>query len=492
MWRLIARVLDVLVISAVIALCAVVFYLLYSIFFKDDAAEYDDYFKKPNKELRSYDTRYDYSKLTRSVTEGCDTDYDRIRAIYLWLCDNIEYDTSYEIYRADRCYDCRKGVCAAYTELFYHMANSIGIRSEIVVGKTKDKNGMLREEGHAWIFAYTRKNHGILLDPTWGAGSVDDSGTFEKSDNHLHWFNVDPKWMILSHYPDEEQYQLLDRDMSLEQFQSVPSIDEAYVDYGLSVDEAYNSAIKGNPLSLPKLYSSAAGDIKIVDLPKSKSLSIGEFYRITIKLMNRDVELVLVNKDLYINKEEWELCGDDTYSISFMPRNESSVVLGVKENGENSFYSFMEYVVDEPDERDWEKVEQYYPMCVPDVKGVKNLRPDTWEAAGICPKELLKVIRAEKIRELPDIYINDEKRLKVVSVPMSRILKSGCPYTFSFYPLSGIKWAIVNNDEWYNEWHVDSDNMYSMTIIPQSGKMCLYVQLDDGGSYWGVIGYIVN
>ena len=124
-------------------------------------------------------THYDYTNLSRSITKGCKTDYDKVRAIYKWMCDNIEYDTSYKIYDADNCFDNRKGVCQAYCNLFYNMAKSIGIKVEIISGISKDSYGNIGSTGHSWLFAYVEDNYGILLDPTWGAGSV-SNGKFVK------------------------------------------------------------------------------------------------------------------------------------------------------------------------------------------------------------------------------------------------------------------------------------------------------------------------
>ena len=95
---------------------------------------HNELYKKPNYTHNPYiiKSRYDFSKVANIITEGCNNDYERICAIYKWICDNISYDTHYEIYDADRCYDERKGVCQAYCNLFYHMAKSVDIRVEIV------------------------------------------------------------------------------------------------------------------------------------------------------------------------------------------------------------------------------------------------------------------------------------------------------------------------------------------------------------------------
>ena len=162
-------------------------------------------------------SKCDYSIKVKSITKGCRNDYERICAIYKWICDNIQYDTSYEIYDADRCYKNKKGVCSAYCNLFYYMAKAAGVRTVIVNGSAKGFGGI---GGHVWIFAYINKKQGILLDPTWGAGGVGGIGgtTFYKSKDCWEWFNVDPKSLIKTHFPEDESYQFLEKPVTLEEF----------------------------------------------------------------------------------------------------------------------------------------------------------------------------------------------------------------------------------------------------------------------------------
>ena len=77
-------------------------------------------------------SRYDYSPAARQITEGCTDKYDQVKAIYRWLCANISYDTSYTIYTADECWDNQRGVCQAYCELFYRLAEPLGIDVHVI------------------------------------------------------------------------------------------------------------------------------------------------------------------------------------------------------------------------------------------------------------------------------------------------------------------------------------------------------------------------
>jgi transglutaminase/protease-like cytokinesis protein 3 len=133
------------------------------------AVTYKDYYKQPcdsDSITAIHPSNYDYSELAKEIVNGCDDDYQRLKAIYGWICENIDYDTKFAIYSADKCIEAKRGTCQAYCELFYQIAKALNIRTEIIKGKAKDDNGYIDSGGHAWIFAYTRENHGILMDPT--------------------------------------------------------------------------------------------------------------------------------------------------------------------------------------------------------------------------------------------------------------------------------------------------------------------------------------
>ena len=153
----------------------------------------------------------DYTPIAKRIVKGCKTDYDKAKAIYKWLCDSIVYDYSLTICSPDVCYEKKKGICNAYSELFCQLAKPVGLRAEKVSGKSKSITGEIPKMGHAWVIVYV-KNRALLCDPTWGAGGVDESDIkksknnwrklqsyWKKSKNCWEWFDVPPCWMIFTH-----------------------------------------------------------------------------------------------------------------------------------------------------------------------------------------------------------------------------------------------------------------------------------------------------
>lgn len=164
----------------------------------------------------------DFANECRSIIGDAQTTIDIARRIYDWLCDNIQYDTTKSIHDADSCWRSKKGVCQAYCELFCHIAGD-RLNAEVVTGKCKKSDGSVSEVSHAWLYVYTDGYEGIFIDPTWGAGGINE-GRFVQGTKRDIWFNVDPAWMIFSHYPDNAYMKMLDFDISEEQFKQLPML----------------------------------------------------------------------------------------------------------------------------------------------------------------------------------------------------------------------------------------------------------------------------
>ena len=80
------------------------------------------------------------------------------------------------------------------------------------------------------------------------------------------------------------------------------------------------------------------------------------------------------------------------------------------------------------------------------------------------------------------IYFDDDTKRKLID----KI------YEFTFYPKSGVKWAMVNDSQWYYDWYVHDDGKYTMMVSPKRGKLSLYVQFQENDSYWSALEYIVQ
>ena len=451
-----------------------------------------DYYKPPfapDENLRLARSRINYKPVAKSLTEGCQSDYEKIRAIYQWMCATIDYDTSYRIHSADSCFRFRKGVCQAYCELFYRIATAAGVRVEIVEGKAKGYNNVELDTGHGWIFAYTRKDHGILLDPAWGAGGVNGS-TFIRRDNPWIWFNVAPERLIMSHYPDDISYQLLDKPVTFEEFIRIPYPNELWFAYGLDAHELLGQA-RDNRLAMPLFFNGGEGRFHIIDIPLSPTLRIGQFYTFSIKMTTKG-DFALMNKDDICPLREWTDKGNGVYSIQFMPKSPEALSLNLKDGPGNAWSTIVKYNIEPPTADDWQNVEKHYPLSIPEAKSVRNLDAKGWELFGVDGQTLLKWIRETNTNELPVTHTERGQRIRIVSVPMTKQLKVGTPYEFRFFPESRGQWALINNSSWFDGWTVDDDGLYSITFTPTSeGSLSLFLKAEGSDSFLQCLEYSV-
>lgn len=189
----------------------------------DPVSELNDF--KPKREYRyQVEPRRNYHQDAQEIVADAQSPRDKIRKIYDWLCDNIRYDISKTIHDADTAWEQKRGVCQAYCELFCALGESLGLTIEVVCGKSKNSAGNVPEIGHSWIYAFTEGYDGILLDPTWGAGGIDDGGRYHKGTNEDRemWFDVHPARMIYTHYPEFDYWQLQTPKITEEQFSNLP------------------------------------------------------------------------------------------------------------------------------------------------------------------------------------------------------------------------------------------------------------------------------
>lgn len=189
----------------------------------DPVSELKDF--KPKREYKyQVEPRQNYYQEAQMIVADAQSPMDKIRKIYDWLCENIKYDTSKTIHDADTAWTRKRGVCQAYCELFCVLGESVGLTIEVICGKSKHSNGEIPDTNHSWIYAFTEGYDGILIDPTWGAGGIDDGGRYHKGtgEDREMWFDVDPARMIYTHYPEYDYWQLQTPLINEEQFANLP------------------------------------------------------------------------------------------------------------------------------------------------------------------------------------------------------------------------------------------------------------------------------
>ena len=158
------------------------------------------------------------------ITAGCAGKDERIEAVYRWITEHIAYDTDYHIYSADACWLQRKGVCNAYAELMVKMLAAAGVNALKVSGEVKRELTVDPGNGHAWVMVEKAAGSFMLCDPTWDAGYVTvETGKFIRSPG-WEWYDVDPRKMIYTHYPDNRYCQLLEKPLDRKEYEALPAL----------------------------------------------------------------------------------------------------------------------------------------------------------------------------------------------------------------------------------------------------------------------------
>ena len=207
-----------------------------------------DYIAKKTKSKRLYDL----NKLTFELTQNLETDVEKVRAIYIWICNNIANDfrlyTLNERKRNKYVKDSielqnwnskfknvlfkkllrkKRTICTGYAYLFKEMCALADIKALMINGfgrtATVDFEKLVMPN-HTWN-AVQLNNKWYLCDPTWSTGiSFPEEGRFQFNYND-GYFLTKPKLFFLNHFPLEQQHSLLgDETSSFKAFTEMPLV----------------------------------------------------------------------------------------------------------------------------------------------------------------------------------------------------------------------------------------------------------------------------
>ncbi|KAK3526546.1 hypothetical protein QTP70_030774 [Hemibagrus guttatus] len=195
----------------------------------EDFYRVDSHAISAGQELKSKKI-FSVQTIARTITKGTSTDLERLRAIWIWLCHNIEYDLNGYLGLTEKAsspeqvIETGRGVCCGFSSVCLQLCKEVGIECREVGGHGKGVGYKLGQSyqntksNHMWN-AVRLEDHWYLLDACWGAGRVNmNAKAFIKRYNEFY-FLTDPEDFISSHWPDEEEWQLLDSPIKLEEFE---------------------------------------------------------------------------------------------------------------------------------------------------------------------------------------------------------------------------------------------------------------------------------
>jgi len=165
------------------------------------------------------------SDLHKKLVTDKKTDHEKIRAFYVWIAYNINYDTRLffsqdpnpDTQEPGKIMQSRKAVCQGYSELFRELCSLSNIRCYVVNGYNKS-DGRFIGSGHSWNIAYINDNW-KLFDVTWGAGVVSNDRKYIRSFSE-NYFMPDPLNFLNDHYPLDPMWQLVNNPVILKDFKN--------------------------------------------------------------------------------------------------------------------------------------------------------------------------------------------------------------------------------------------------------------------------------
>ncbi|KAK3757666.1 hypothetical protein RRG08_000177 [Elysia crispata] len=169
---------------------------------------------------------------------------EKVRVIFRWLAtknlkemnfDKVEKGSPEEVLMG------LKTGQTTYAMVFDTMCNYAGLHSQILSGYAKGADyrpGQKFQPGtnqHSWNAVYIYGTW-CLIDAHWAARRIiGKQSTTEDFHYQLdeYFFLPDPHQLIYTHFPDENQWQLLERCVTLHEFESMPHMKPQFFKYGL-------------------------------------------------------------------------------------------------------------------------------------------------------------------------------------------------------------------------------------------------------------------
>ncbi|MEQ8926740.1 MAG: transglutaminase domain-containing protein [Fulvivirga sp.] len=190
-------------------------------------------------------------QLASNLTSFSNDEVERYRAIFTWVCENIEADIpNYRInnrkrnrFKNDtskleewnsefskivfkRLLEDKKTVCMGYSYLIMQLCYLANIKAEIVDGYGRSTTSIYDGFGlpnHSWNSVYL-KGRWYLSDPTWSSGDINSENSEFYQKYNDGYFLVEPTEFSYTHYPLDKKWLLNDSSLTFSEFQERPLV----------------------------------------------------------------------------------------------------------------------------------------------------------------------------------------------------------------------------------------------------------------------------
>lgn len=201
-------------------------------------AQKTDYKKLDYKEVDTWVRNLDTSKidnhylLAHTIEEKFIEKTERLRAIYVWMTENVSYDCiayhNRKKLKAEpwEVYKYKRSICAGYANLFKELCELLSIECDVISGYAlndpKQTGKEFKKDNHAWNRVKLDDGKWYLIDATWGSGYTDEKVKKYTKEFNDYFYLTPPEQFILNHYPSKKKMQMLDKSVSKTTFINFP------------------------------------------------------------------------------------------------------------------------------------------------------------------------------------------------------------------------------------------------------------------------------
>jgi len=203
-------------------------------------------------------------ELAKYLVKPANNDREKIRALFRWVTENINYDVKSYMARAhkhlspEQVLSSKTAVCDGYAGLLVELGQAVGVDIVKVIGYSKGYDysvGQRFRDGpnHAWNAAKI-DGQWQLFDPTWGAGYTGENNQFIRQFQEIY-FLAPPEQFLYDHLPEDQRWQLVSRPISLREFEDLPYLRSAFFNHGLNLKSHHQNLIRAGDETEVTFYS---------------------------------------------------------------------------------------------------------------------------------------------------------------------------------------------------------------------------------------------
>jgi len=258
--------------------------------------------------------------LSKELTSPYKTDVEKVRSIFRWITDNIEYRTRHSrimqrrnksSYKepedtgelqpldervAETVLENRLAVCDGYARLFKTLCDYAGVESVVISGYARTEAGKRIQRfssNHSWN-AVRIDSSWKLLDVTWASGYITWQG-----DNFVRYYDeqyflTSPDQFIHEHYPDDLHWTLMTDPPLMSEFRYSPFKQRSFTKYRItsySPSQGVLDIAPGDTVNIELETANAAAD---------RQISADPF--LDTALYNTDISVLLTPTEFARNK----------------------------------------------------------------------------------------------------------------------------------------------------------------------------------------------